>query len=100
MLEFVCAQAPYNLRGLLVGLVLSVLLLTASIRGGIYTTWKAGYQKYRPDSPSCGVWFYLFTTIATVFGCLVWCVVAKRYKNRERDEPEMYWIFAENYHDH
>ncbi len=100
MLEFVCAQAPYNLRGLLIGIVYSTLLCSVSLGFGIYTIWKTGYQHNGANSPSCGVWFYLFATVTAILGCVMWCAVAKWYKKRERDEPEMCRIFAENYYDH
>ncbi len=45
--------------------------------------WKAGYEHSGTNNPSCGVWFYLFTTIATILGCILWCAVAKWYKKRE-----------------
>ncbi len=96
MLEFVCAQAPYNLRGLLVGLVHSALVLS-SIGLVIYHIWKTGYQHSEASNSS---WFYLFTTITATLSCVLWCAVAKWYKRRERDEPEMCYIFAENYYDH
>ncbi len=100
MLEFVCAQAPYNLRGLLIGILYSVLLCSIFLGEAVHTIWKTAYQHNRANSSSCGVWFYLFTTIATTLGCLLWCAVAKWYKKRERDEPEMCRIYAENYYDH
>lgn len=97
MLEFVCAQAPYSLRGLLVGSVHSVVLMSIALGLLIIGIWKAGYHR-NASSSSCGVWFYLFTTISTTLGCVMWCAVAKWYKKRERGEPEMVRIFAENYY--
>ncbi len=96
ILEFVCAQAPYDLRGLLVGLVHSAVL--SSLLLGIVIDVSNEY--IGSSDSSCGVWFYLFTTITTILGCILWCAVAKWYKKRERDEPEMCRIFAENYYDH
>ncbi len=100
MLEFVCAQAPYNLRGLLIGIVYSTLLCSVCLGFVICTIWKAGYRHNGANNPSCGVWFYLFATITATLGCVMWCAVAKWYKKRERDEPEMCRIFAENYYEH
>ncbi len=100
MLEFVCAQAPYNLRGLLVGLIHSALLLSIPLGFVVYLIWKTGYQHSEAGNSSCDIWFYLFTTITATLSCVLWCVVAKWYKRRERDEPEMCYIFAENYYDH
>ncbi len=102
MLEFVCAQAPYRLRGLLIGLLCSALIFGAIVGGGIFTAWTTGYQAQDvgTSNPSCGVWFYVFCTAAAILGLVVWVAVAKWYKNRERDEPETYRIFIENYYDH
>ncbi len=102
MLQFVCAQAPYRLQGLLIGLLCSVLLFGAIVGGGIFTAWRAVYQAQDvgTSSASCGVWFYVFCTAATILGLVVWVAVAMWYKNRERDEPETYRIFIENYYDH
>ncbi len=102
MLEFVCAQAPYRLRGLLIGLLWSALLFGAIVGEGIFTAWTAGYQAQDVGTSrtSCGVWLYVFCTAATILGLVVWVAVAKWYKNRERDEPETYRIFIENYYDH
>ncbi len=98
ILEFVCAQAPYTLKGLLVGVLYAVVLSNIALSVGIYLVWRTAYQEWGPDSPSCGVWFYLFTTILATLGCVLWCAVAKWYKNRERDEPELCRLFAENYY--
>ncbi len=98
ILEFICAQAPYVLRGMLVGLMYSVYITSYALGAGIYTAWKSVYQEKDSNSPSCGIWFYLFISITETLGCVLWCVVAKWYKRRERDEPEMCRIFAENYY--
>ncbi len=102
MLNFVCAQAPYRLRGLLIGLLCSALLFAVIVGAGITSIWRAGYQTQDvgTSSASCGVWLYVFCTAATILGLVVWVAVAKWYKNRERDEPETYRIFIENYYDH
>ncbi len=100
MLEFVCAQAPYSLKGLVVGTLYAVVLSSFALSTGIYFVWRTAYQEWGPDSPSCGVWFYLFTTILATLGCVLWCAVAKWYKKRERDEPDLCRLYAENYYAH
>ncbi len=99
MLEFVCAQAPYKLRGLLIGILYSIVVCSVILGEAIYTIWNTAYHHNRANSSSCGIWFYLFTTIVTSIGCVLWCAVAKWYKRREIDEPEMCRIFAENYYE-
>ncbi len=100
ILEFVCAQAPYNLRGMLVGLVFLAVLFGVPLGWGTYYTWEIVFQKINVNSPSCNVWFYLFTTTALMLVSVVWCIVARWYKNRERDEPDRGRIYVENYYDH
>ncbi len=77
ILEFVCARSPYNMRGLLTGYMLS--LNCASLRICqlpyllIYT-----HSKY-----------YIIPSISTslsVIGLVVYCLLARWYKRRVRDE--------------
>ncbi len=100
MLEFVCAQAPYSLRGMLVGLVFLAVQFGRLLGSATYHSWKIVYQKINVNNPTCNVWFYLFTTTASVLVSVVWCIVARWYKNRERDEPDRGRIYVENYYDH
>ncbi len=100
ILEFVCAQSPYNLRGLLIGMVYSVILSSVPLGAGIYAIWKMRYQEEGGKNPNCNIWFYLFTTVATTLAFALWCAVAKWYKKRERDEPDRQGIFVENYYDY
>ncbi len=98
MLEFVCAQAPYNLRGLLIGTLYSVGLLSAILGLVIFRVWY--HQNGNTYGASCGVWYYLFVTATITLGLVVFSVVAKWYKNREREPPDMYRVFVEAYYDH
>ncbi len=100
MLEFVCAQAPYSLRGMLVGLVFLTVLFGGLLAAGTYYSWEAVYQEINANSPTCNIWFYLFTTTVLTLASVIWCAVAKWYKNRERDEPDRGRIYVENYYDH
>ncbi len=99
LLEFTCAQAPYRQRGLLLGLLYSIILVSTVVGAIVFRAWSIGYQKKGANSPECGVWFYLFLTISTLFGGVVWCCVAKWYKKRERNEPDRSRIFIEDYYD-
>ncbi len=74
ILEFVCAQAPYDLQGLLVGLVHSAVL--SSLLLGVVIDVSNEY--IGTSDSSCGVWFYLFTTITTILGCILWCLQSAR----------------------
>ncbi len=88
----------YVLRGMLVALMYSMAMITYALGAGVYYAWSNVYQEKGPNIPSCGVWFYLFTTITAILGCVLWCAVAKWYKRRERDEPDLCRMFAEDYY--
>ncbi len=100
LLEFVCAQAPYAQKGLLLGLVYSALIVSFGLGELFYKGWEIGYQRAGSTSAICGVWFYLFVTITAILVCLMWCCLAKWYKKRQRDEPDRAREYVENYYDH
>ncbi len=88
LLEFVCAQAPYAQKGLLLGLVYSALIVSFGLGDLFYSGWEMGYRRAGSTNAICGVWFYLSVTITAILVCLMWCCLAKWYKKRERDEPD------------
>ena len=98
--EFVCAQSPYNMRGLLIGLIYGTL--------GLYTIFDflillpfLFYRDGKGQSSmlSCGFWYYLMIAIIVVIALLIFCFVAKWYKKRERDEELNDRVFAETYYE-
>ncbi len=83
-LEFVWAKAPYNLRGLLVGLEYAVWLFSPALGNGIYTAW----QFENRDSTTI-LQLNLLSLIVTILGVFVWVTVARWYKKiRERHETQ------------
>ena len=98
LFEFICAQAPYNLKGLLIGLAYSVYNIATSLGYTIHTTWDLGWKK-TATQPSCGFWYYLSITLTATLGLVIWCIVAKWYKRRERDEPAYEHTFVVDYYD-
>ena len=95
--EFICAQSPYCMKGLLFGCYYSmrgIFLLLADIW---YIGWKYSHiEENSVTYPSCGFWYYLFTTVMGAVGLVIFCLVAKWYKKREREEPanERSWVEA------
>ena len=86
ILEFTLAQAPYNMKGLLVGIVLSLIFSTFPIGYGIFVAWDTKYKLTKHWKPSCGFWFFLSQALYATLGLGVLYIVAKRYKRRQRDE--------------
>ena len=85
-MEFLLAQAPYAMKGLLIG--------------SFYSTWALGnlatmalmllFPQYRKTSEksqlSCGSLYYLLCTVAAIIGLVAFTVMLLKYSNRKRDE--------------
>ena len=95
--EFICAQSPYNMKGLLLGLGFSANMAALFIGEAVYFAWSQSWKTEYP-APSCGFWYYLFTGLIGIIGLVVLVIVAKWYRRRERDEVVNEHVFAENYY--
>ena len=92
--EFVCAQAPYSMRGLLSGLVFFTIFLFASLGEilGIYLTYDCGTK-------TCKIIQYSIGAGLSAVGLLLSIVVARRYKLRVRDEGyDLYEVVRDTYY--
>ena len=96
--EFICAQSPYAMKGLLIGTFFTVKglfhLIGATIPFIPFTTWK-----FKTSFPSCGFVYYLVNIIIAVIGLIAYTWVARRYQYRQRDEPDNIYRYAEEYYD-
>ena len=98
LLEFLCAQAPNTMKGLIIGLMLaSCLGLSPALAGATLTTWAHAWSP-PVTYPTCAFWFYLFIIVVTVVGLVMFRIVAKWYKKRERDELFEEQKFVEDYY--
>ena len=83
LLEFMCAQSPYNMRSLLASFIFPLTLLSLIIDMTVT-------EILRHSSFSAQPWFPLISlSVKTLFwfiGFLLFCVVAHWYKMRKRDE--------------
>ena len=81
MLEFICAQAPYGMRGLFTGFVYIQYTVPGTLSvsiGYIFTS--------ECTSLYCPVVYWSLMAVLSVVGFLVFCVVARWYKRRVRDD--------------
>ena len=78
--EFVCAQSPYNMRGLLSGLNLFIIFTSTSLGSLIYAFLISNFSKHHL------VILYSTGCALSATGFLLFLVVACRYKRRVRDE--------------
>ena len=84
-IEFICAQAPYNMNGLLIGILLSLYSLNATIGTLLCEAWSKKWFDIL-DTITCGIWFYLTTLVLAVVSSALLGLVVQWYKARERDE--------------
>ena len=99
LFEFLCAQTPYTMKGLIIGfLFASAVGLTSALTGATFTTWVHAWSQ-PVTYPTCAFWFYLFIIVVTVVGLVMFGIVAKWYKKRERNELLHEQRFVEDYYD-
>ncbi len=94
-LEFVCAQSPYSMKGLLIGLIFTLAILSISLS---YSAIKLFQKLEVITGKNCGIWYYFANTIYTVLIMFLLAVTSKCYTYRKRDETlSNNQIFAVNY---
>ena len=81
-IEFVCAQAPYNMMGVLIGLSITILILFMTFGTFLFEAFKINWL----HTSICGIWFYLTTLVLVVVTSVLLGLVIRWYKARERDE--------------
>ena len=86
------------MKGLIVGLSLASAGLSLALSGATLTTWTHAWSQ-PVTYPTCAFWFYLFIIVVTVVGLVMFGIVAKWYKKRERDELLYQQRFVEDYYD-
>ena len=92
VLEFLSAQSPQSMKGLLVGVFFairglfqflnSIIIIPLSLKH----PWASGEMLENPPVTNCGFVYLLFTCVAGLIGLVLFLAVAKRYKYRERNE--------------
>ena len=101
--EFISAQSPLSMKGLLVGVYFTMkglfqfLSAVAVVPFALQRIWvdRLGHN---PPVTNCAFGYYLFTITTATVGLAVFTVVVKRYKYRQRDERPYDQRFAEQYY--
>ena len=90
--EFISAQSPFAMKGLLVGVFLTIRAVFQLVSGVALIPfsrkplWNRQHMIEHPPVTNCGFGYLLFTCAAALIGLVLLSVVAKRYKYRERDD--------------
>ena len=92
--EFISAQSPHSMKGLLIGVFYAVqgtfrfLAAISTLPFSVQVIWASDYmKKHTPSITNCGFGYLLLNCAVGIFSIVVFSVAAKRYKYRERDDP-------------
>ena len=92
--EFICAQSPHSMKGVLIGLSFAIRGLFELLASLLLVPFR--FSKL--SLPSCGMEYCMMTIVVGVVGLAVYVYVARKYKLRERDEPCHVRRFVEDYY--
>ena len=84
-LEFISAQSPHSMKGLLVGVFFAIKGLLQFL-GSIVIIPLSLKQTWGASIISCGFIYFLFICVVGLFGFILFLVAAKKYKYRKRDD--------------
>ena len=82
LFEFVVAQTPNRMRGIMMGLMITTIGI------GTLSTYLFAeiFQQLQAASPSCVFYYYLVLSLLLLLILIVFVILAKRYKLREREK--------------
>ena len=99
LLKFSCAQAPYSMKGLIIGLVFTVIYLSQGVafvlRELFHRQWKI--NQVVSIASTCDFWYFITACVFSIAGLAVLSCITRCYKQRQREEPNYNRIFAEVY---
>ena len=81
--EFLCAQAPYFMKSLLVGIMFSFLIVAIAACALLK---PLIYLLHGVKGQSCGIWYFAFSSLLIGLGVLFSCALLKWYSSRRRRE--------------
>ena len=85
VLEFISAQSPHSMKGLLVGVFFAIKGLLQFL-GSIIIIPLSLKQIWGASIISCGFISFFFICVVGLIGFVLFLVAAKKYKYRERDD--------------
>ena len=96
--EFIYSQSPHSMKGLMFGTFFAIRGVF-QLFGALVFLFPFVFWWLSPSTfPSCGFVYYLVTMIVALVGMIAYIYVAKKYRNRERDEPDNIYRYAEEYY--
>lgn len=87
--EFISAQSPHSMKGLLVGLLFAIkgLFQLSSAILLLPFSLPHYWETIRPNALNCGFGYFVIIIVLAFIGLVFFLAVVKRYQYRERDDP-------------
>ena len=91
-IEFISAQSPNSMKGLLIGVFYAIKGVFQALSSIIFlafsipSVWSSHLTTEHPPFTSCGFGYLLLMCVIALIGLILLSVVARRYKYRERDD--------------
>ena len=86
MIQFICAQSPYSMKGLIFGLAYAIFGFSVVITYLMMLPISYTVHKWPATPYGCGTWYLLSVTIVHLLVLVVACTLSWKYKKREREE--------------
>ena len=99
-IEFIASQAPYSMRGLIMGTICCMLTLCGTVGLGINILFTRRLSIWGTGIISCGFWHFLLLLVIEVLVGFMLIAMLRWYKKRKREDvlPNEH-IFAERFFD-
>ena len=98
--EFISAQGPHSMKGLLVGVFFAIkglfqfISAAAVVPFAIPSIWNGIHSV-----TNCGFGYYLLNVVVALTGLVVFTIVVRRYRYRQRDERPYDPRYVEQYYE-
>ena len=98
-MQFISAQSPYSMKGLIFGLGYGILGISIALDYLILLPITSTAHKWPPSRYGCGTWYLLSASIVLLVMFVLLCILSCKYKRRQRaDVLPSEHIFAINYY--
>ena len=99
IVEFLCSQVPYSMKGIFIGIFISIFNVFIILGVAIFISFVLNLPILNSSKLSCGFWCFLSEAITISIGLLLSMAAIKWYKKRRREDvlPNEH-IFAERYY--
>jgi peptide/histidine transporter 3/4 len=88
-IEFICAQAPLNMKGLLLGIGYALYGLGSLVQSAISIPFLHSRSVWDQAPLTCGIWYFIVQSVIVIAGFVVVIIVIKTYRRRIRiDMPQ------------